>query len=129
MYVLRVKDKDGVQTFTFNLEEAVYKAADWVMRTTAAGFIAEVESSDSTHGKILKKWDHSGKYGHSSLHYTVQSGAYKDRITATLGTETNCLNMAEECNKNCNGWWCRSAHVEHIVGPLWQVVYTDPYTD
>lgn len=128
MYILRMKDKNGIQTLPFGTEKGAFDGAAWVMKTTAAGFIAEAEDVNSTHGKILKQWDHSTKWG-SSLHYTVQSGAYKDTITATIGTEMDCLALSEQCNEKCEGWWCRHAHVEHLVGPLWRVVFTDPYLD
>lgn len=134
MYILRVKtvnDKGEakIQTLPFNTEDGAIKGAGWVMKTSAAGFIAESESIDSTHGRIIKKWDHTSKYGYASLHYTVQSGAYKDTVSATLGTEQDCLAMASECNAKCQGWFDRSARVEHLVGPLWQTVFTDPYLD
>ena len=129
MFILRTKTKDGIQTFPFGTEEGVNKGAEWVMLTTAAGFIADVDDIDSKNGKVLKKWDHSTKFGSSSLHYTIKCGAYKDTVTATIGTEMDCLALAEQCNEKCEGWWSRSAHVEHLVGPLWQVVYTTPYLD
>lgn len=129
MFILRVKTKEDVQTFPFETEEGLSEGAEWIMRTTAAGFTAIVDSENSKNGKILKKWDHSTKFGHSALHYTIKCGAYKDTVTATIGTEMDCLALAEQCNEKCEGWWCRRAHVEHLVGPLWQVVYTDPYLD
>ena len=129
MYVLGMKDNAKIQKLPFNTEEGALKAANWVMKTSAAGFVAEVEDVNATHGKILKKWDHTSRFGYSSLHYTIQHGAYRDTISATLGTEEDCLAMAEECNSKCQGWFDRSASVEHLVGSLWQVKFTDPYLD
>ena len=133
MYIMRIKTKvEGkvrVQTLPFMTEDGAIKAAGYVMKTSAAGFIAKTESLEATTGKIIKKWDHTSKNGYASLHYIIQHGAYKDTISATIGTEEDCLAMAGECNSKCQGWFDRSACVEHLVGPLWQVKFTDPYLD
>ena len=148
MIILRTKTNDGVKTFLFHQVlipgttpqqahdaelEAANKAAYYVMKTSAAGFIAEAESVDSTSGKILKKWDHrqhlyGDKYSRR-LSYHIRGGAYQDTKWAVLGTEEECLRMAEETNAKATCWASVSAHVEHIVGPLWQTVFTDPYKD
>jgi hypothetical protein len=148
MIILKAKTNDGVTTFPFHQVlipgttpqqardaelEAANKAAYYVMKTSAAGFIAEAESVDSASGKILKKWDHrqhlyGDKYSRR-LSYHIRGGAYQDTEWAVLGTEEECLRMAEETNAKATCWASVSAHVEHIVGPLWQTVFTDPYKD
>lgn len=147
MIILRVKTNDGITTFPFQQImipgttekqaraaelETANKAAHYIQKTTAAGFIAEAESADSTSGKILKQWDNCWKYGNKisrRLSYHIRSGAYQDTEWAVLGTEEECCRMAEETNAKATCWASVSAHVEHIVGPLWQTVFTDPYKD
>lgn len=147
MIILRVKTNDGITTFPFQQImipgttekqaraaelEAANKAARYIQKTTAAGFIAEAESVDSTSGKILKQWDNCWSYGDKvsrRLSYHIQSGAYKDTEWAVLGTEEECHRMADETNAKAVCWASVSAHVEHIVGPLWQTVFTDPFKD
>lgn len=148
MIILKTKTDEGVQVFNFTQVvipgtteeeaaeasiEAAMKAATYIMKTSAAGFVAEVNSINDTRGKILKAWDHKKRiYGNTyrrELSYNIKYGAYKDHVWAVLGTEENCLEMASQQNKKCQGWYDTSAHVEHLVGSLWQVVYTSPYLD
>lgn len=148
MIILRVKTNDGITTFPFQQImipgttekqahdaeiEAANKAAYYVMKTTAAGFIAEADSIDSTSGKILKKWDHQqhlygDKYSRR-LSYHIRGGAYQDTKWAVLGTEEECNRLAEKTNAEATCWASVTCHVEHLVGPLWQCVYCDPYKD
>ena len=148
MFILRMLTDDGIQTLVFDQPiipgttakmardaniEASNKAAQYVMKTSAAGFIAEVESPDDMQGKIVKKWDHKthlygDKYArHSS--YSIRYGKYRDTVDGYLGTEEWCRNKCDEVNKDCEGWYSKHAHLEHIVGPLWQCVVTSPYLD
>ena len=148
MIIMKTKTDKGVTTFVFHQvvipgttaeqakhaeHEAANKAAGYVMRTSAAGFVAEVDSADSTHGKILKQWDNyksiSDGRKFRTLRYHIQSGAYKDTKWAVLGTEEECLEMATETNSKATCWASVTCHVEHLVGPLWQCVYCDPYKD
>lgn len=133
MYILRAKTDDNITTFSFQILEAANEAASYVMRTSAAGFIAEVESESSTNGKILKKWDHKRHlYGDRyarKLSYTTQSGAYRDTVWAVLGHEEECRHMADETNAKADCWASTTCHVKHLVGPLWQCVFCDPYKD
>ena len=144
MIIIRTKTDMGITTFPFvqpvipgttekqakSAElEAAKEAVSWIMKTTAAGFMAEVESEDSTSGKILQKWDHCTRYGKRDLWYQIKYGAYKDDVSAIFGTEEQCLQMAEEINKKASSWWDTNAHVEHVVGSLWQTVIVHPYTD
>ena len=147
MVILRVKTNDGITTFPFQQVvipgttpkqahaaelEAANKAAYYIKKTTAAGFIAETKSADSTSGKILDQWDNRWKYGDKvsrRLSYHVRSGAYQDTEWAVLGTEKECLRMAEETNAKATCWASVSARIEHIAGPLWQTVFCDPYKD
>ena len=148
MIIMKTRTDKGITTFVFHQVvipgttaeqakhaefEAAHKAAKYVMRTSAAGFIAEVDSPDSTCGKILKPWDHyktmlDGRKIRS-LRYHIQGGAYRSSEWAVLGTEEECNKMAEETNAEAKCWADITCHVEHIVGPLWQCVYHDPYKD
>ena len=148
MIIIRVKTNEGVTTFPFQQVvipgttqkqaydaeiEAANKAARYIQKTTAAGFIAEVDSIDSKNGKILKKWDHrkhlyGDKYSRR-LSYNICSGAYRDTEWAVLGTEEDCNKMAEETNSKVTCWADTTCHIEHVVGPLWQCVYNKPYLD
>lgn len=133
MLILRMKTDEMVTTFTFQTKEGLEKATKYVKRTSAAGFTAETDSPDSTHGKILEKWDHKHHlYGDRYVRdssYSIKYGAYKDTEDGYLGTEEWCMRKCEEVNKDYDGWWCRRAHMEHIVGPLWVCVVVDPYLD
>ena len=144
MIIIRTKTDKGITTFPFvqvvipgtTTEqakaaelEAAKQAASWIMRTTAAGFMAEVDSEDSTSGKILEKWDHRTRYGKRDLWYQIKYGPYKDDTSAVFGTEEQCLQMAEEINKKSSSWWDTNAYAEHVVGSLWQCVIVHPFTD
>ena len=139
MIILRTKTDDGVRTFQFveSSREAeltcANKAAYYIMKTTAAGFIAETDSVDAARGKILQKWDHAcilfGTEYRRKLSYSIKYGNYSDTVWAVIGTEKECIRMAEETNAKCTCWASTTCHVEHLCGPLWQCVYTDPYKD
>lgn len=133
MFIVRTKTDSGINTFSFKTKEGAEQAAGWIMKTSAAGFIAEAESADSMKGKILQNWDHkrrlyADKYSRK-LEYDIKYGRYRDTVYAVLGTEDECLKMSEETNAEAVCWASTHCHVEHLVGPLWQCVYTEPYTD
>lgn len=146
--IVRVMADDGVMTFDCtqplvpNMTEQEAKKASleiagqiifWVKRTSAAGFVAEVRNPDDMRGKILKKWDNKELlYGDKFIRrlcYNIRGGAYSDTVYAYLGTEDSCSKRAEKINKDCKGWWCTSARIEQLCGPLWQCVVTKPYLD
>ena len=148
MFILRTKTDDGIKTFVFHQPiipgttakmareaefEAAHKASNYIMRTSAAGFIAEVNSPEDTRGALVKKWDHKRRLWKDmyvrQLNYTVDSGRYRDRVWAVLGTEEECRTMADETNAKAECWADIRCHIEHLVGPLWQCVYCDPYKD
>ena len=149
MIIVRMLTNDGIQNFVFNQPvipgttrqmadaasmEAAKKAASYIRKTSAAGFIAIVENADDKTGKIIDRWDNCGIYGANGNvvvrynNYTIREGKYRDCIYAYLGTEEWCAEYAKETNKGTAGWGAR-AHIEHIVGPLWQCVVTVPYLD
>lgn len=133
MFIVRTKADSGIKTFVFQTYDGAEKAVNWVMKTTAAGFLAEVKAEDSTKGKILREWDrkhrlYADKYTRG-LSYNIRSGRYRDTIYAVLGSEEECLAMAKKTNDEITCWASTHCHVEHLVGPLWQCVYTEPYTD
>ena len=144
MIILRTKTDTGITTFTFNQIvlpgttqhdadladfDAARRAAKVVKRTSAAGFIAWVDSANDTHGRIIEKWDHIGKMGFRSLTYDIQYGRYKDEIYAVIGTEEFCNTKAENINARCECWADDTAHVEHVAGPVYICVVKRPYTD
>ena len=133
MYIIRTKTDDGIKTFPFQTLEGLKKAAEYVKRTSAAAFSAEVDSETDTKGKLIEKWDHKYRlYGNEyrrALSYDIRSGAYRDDEWGVLGTEMECLEMARKQNAKITCWADTNCHVEHIVGVLWVCVYTRPYTD
>lgn len=133
MYILRAMTDDGIKTFPFQTIDGLEKATEYVMRTSAKGFTAEVDSEDAKAGKVIKAWDHKkhlyGNVYRRSLKYDIRSGAYRDDVWGRLGTEEECLAMAKEQNDKITCWADTHCNVEHIVGVLWVCVYTRPFTD
>lgn len=133
MLILRTKTDDGITTFVFENESDATKAAQYVMKTTAAGFVAKVNSPEDTKGEILQKWDHKHHlYGNKyerSLSYYIRHGRYRDTEWAVIGTKKECDEMAEKTNKNATCWADTTCCVQHLIGPVWQCVHTSPYLD
>lgn len=127
MFILKVRTETEIKTFSFQLLMGAENAMTYIMKTTADAFIAEVKTPEDKKGIIIKK--HFGLEGMRKLSYSQPSRRYADCVWYQLGTEQECKDLAKETNSKITSWASVSARVEHIIGPLWQVVYTDPYKD
>ena len=127
MFTVRTKNKEGkVVTFDFQTIGELNTAVRYFSKTNAEWFAAEVKTADATKGRIIRKED--GCWG-KTLAYDIRHGSYRDTVWGVLGTEEWCKTEADKTNAEVRCWADVTAKVEHIVGPLWAVVKTDPYKD
>ena len=129
MYVMKVKHNNEVETFKFDCEKDIRKAAEVVRKTRCPGFIAIADSVDSTRGKILEQWPNEPAKAARSMTYYFPMRRYADSQWATLGSRESCIKLEQETNAKVRCWADVSASAKQVVGPLWQVVFTDPYKD
>lgn len=127
MYILKMKAKDGtITTFQFLTEKDINLASCYFRKTDANWFSAICKDGEYHRGKIVEK--HESRFG-GIAYYDVQWGAYRDEKYAILGTEEQCSKECDDINNKCECWADDHAKIEHLVGPLWQVVVTRPFTD
>lgn len=131
MYILRTKTNDGIRTFEFETLTDAKTAARYVKLTSADGFVA-IPGSDSMHGKLVEKWENHSTWGdrtYSTLSYSQRQRPYADHVSYWLGTEEECKSEAEKINAQITCWASRSADASKLVGSLWRLTITDPFTD
>ena len=121
MYILRTRDEEGTKTFEFNTIQAAEKAMEYIKRTTADAFLAEVKAPDDKHGKVLQR-----KVGDGYKKLTYSKTKKYETIEYEFGTEEECSKKCRETNREITCRFSVRAHMEHFVGPLWATVYTEP---
>lgn len=125
MLIIRTKTVDGkIHEFSFDGKRDLEIGVNAVKCTGTMGFSAFVKEFGDHKGEILSQWDGVGR-----LSYTIKSRAYADHVCAKLGTKTECEAMAKEINDKATCWASTTACVRHIVGTMYETVFTDPYTD
>lgn len=129
--MLRTKTDDGIRTFKFQRLVDAQTAAEYVKNTSADGFVAQL-GADDMHGKIIDQWENHKRIANmvwSTLNYGQRQRPYADSISYTLGTEEECTKSAAKINAQGTCWASRYAGAEQLVGPLWRLTITDPFTD
>lgn len=127
MFEIRTRNYEGkVTSFSFQTVRDLNTAIKYFIQTDGEWFAAEVNKADATKGRIIRQ--EAGSPG-KTLYYNISHGSYRDTVWGILGTEEWCKTEADKTNAEVRCWADVTAKVEHIAGPLWAVVKTDPYKD
>ena len=134
MFIVRVqtgRNEPKVQTFSFETERDMNRAAAVFMRMKNRGFGAKVDNADDVRGKILTSWDRKDLDGHywNSLERVVDGGRYRDSVWEWYGSEIDCAKRVADCDKDDVSYFSTHARMENVAGNLFKVTYTTPYND